>query len=87
MQHADSQDVIAAQLRDLAPRRSHNPTDLNVASKASPKPASEPSFRATPLNDNTSDMRIPMPRAVSRRRRPIGRLRRHCRNDGLACLW
>ena len=65
MQHTDSQDVIAAQLRDLAPRRSHNPTDLNVASEASPKPASEPSFRATPLNDNTNDMRIPMPHGRS----------------------
>ena len=61
LQHPDPQDAIAAQLRDVASHRAHDPSELNVTPEASPEPASEPSLRATPLNDNTSDIRIPMP--------------------------
>lgn len=72
LQDADSQtddphDVIAAQLRDLAPRRAHDPSGLNVAPPASPEPADEPTLRATPLNDNTGDIDHLTPRTGGRR--------------------
>lgn len=72
LQHADSQiddphDIIVAQLRDLAPRRAHDPSEFNIMPAASPEPASEPSLRATPLNDNTGDIRNLTPRARSGR--------------------
>lgn len=80
-QHADSHDAIAAQLRDLATRRAHDsselhdPSELNVTPAVSPEPvqepaqesANEPLLRATPLNDNTSEIRIPTPRERSGR--------------------
>jgi hypothetical protein len=72
LQHADSQiddphDVIVAQLRDLAPRLAHDPSELNVMPPASPEPASEPPLRTMPLNDNTGDIRNPEVRARSHR--------------------
>jgi hypothetical protein len=65
--HADPHDAIAAQLRDLSARRAHDSSELNVTSATSPEPASEPPLRATPLNDNAGDIRIPTPRARSGR--------------------
>ena len=72
LQHADSQtddphDVIVAQLRDLAPRLTHDPSKLNVTPAALPEPASEPSLHATPLNDNIGDIDNLTPRARSGR--------------------
>jgi hypothetical protein len=74
LQHADSHDAIAAQLRDAASRRAHDdpsepqdPSELNVTPAISPEPVSEPSLRAAPLNDNMSDIRIPVPRERSGR--------------------
>lgn len=72
LQHADSQiddphDVIVAQLRDLAPRLAHDPSEFNVTPAASPEPASEPPFRTIPLNDNTGDIHNPEARARSHR--------------------
>ena len=74
--HADPHDAIAAQLRDLAPRRAQDSSESNVTPAApepnvtpaaSPQPASEPALRAAPLNDNIGDIRIPAPRARSGR--------------------
>ncbi|MGL5165703.1 MAG: hypothetical protein ACRC9K_07430 [Afipia sp.] len=72
LQHADSQtddphDVIVAQLRDLAPRLAHDPSEIGVTPAASLEPASEPSLRAAPLNDNSGDIRNLTPRARSGR--------------------
>jgi hypothetical protein len=61
--HADPHDVIAAQLRNLAPRGSQ----ADVTATASPEPVDDPGFRAAPLNDNTGDIGSLVPRAgVSR---------------------
>jgi hypothetical protein len=67
LQHTDPHAAIAAQLRDLAPHRANGPSELNVTPAASSEPTSEPSLRTTPLNDNTSDMRIPIPHGRSGR--------------------
>lgn len=72
LQHADSQtddphDVIVAQLRDLAPRLAHDPSEIGVTPAASLEPASESSLRAAPLNDNSGDIRNLTPRARSGR--------------------
>jgi hypothetical protein len=69
--HADPHDAIAAQLRDLAPRLAHDPSEFDAAPAATPEPASEPplsdtpepSLHATPLNSNTGDIRLLKPRA------------------------
>ncbi len=61
--HADPHDVIAAQLRNLAPRGGHDPSQLNVTPAASPEPASKPPFSTAPLNDNIDDIYTPAPRA------------------------
>lgn len=72
--HADPHDSIVAQLRDMAPRLAHDPSPPNVSPgaletpAASPDLVSEPSLRATPLNDNAGDIRIPAQRARSGRR-------------------
>lgn len=67
LQHADSptddpHDIIAAQLRDLAPRRSQDLPEIQATPKALPEPApaSEPSPVDTPLNDNIGDIRTPI---------------------------
>lgn len=71
--HADPHDSIAAQLRDLAPRLAHDPSEFSVAPvtrdtpAASQIPASEPSLRVAPLNDNAGDIRNPIPRVRSGR--------------------
>jgi hypothetical protein len=67
LQHADSQtddphDVIAAQLRDLAPRLNQDHSEVTVAPKPVPEPASEPPLIDTPLNDNIGDIRAPVSR-------------------------
>jgi hypothetical protein len=67
LQHPDPHDAIAAQLRDVASHRAPGPSERNVTPAASPEPASEPALGATPLNDNTSDIRIPTPRRRSGR--------------------
>lgn len=60
--HADPHDAIVAQLRDLAPRLAHNPSEIG-AKPAAPLPASEPSsLHTTPLNDNTGDISSLKPR-------------------------
>lgn len=61
--HADPHDAIAAQLRKLAPRLAHDPSEVNVTPAASPEPASEPPLHAAPLNDNAGEIRNPAPRA------------------------
>lgn len=72
-QNADLHDVIAAQLRVLATRPAHDPSGKqdpsgkNDAPAASPEPVSGSPLHATPLNDNTGDIRIPTPRARSGR--------------------
>lgn len=70
LQHADTQsdphDVIVAQLRDLAPRLAHDPSELDTTPAALDE-ASEPSLRAAPVNDNTGDIGNPAPRARSGR--------------------
>lgn len=68
LQHADSQtddphDVIVAQLRDLAPRLEHDPSELNVTSAEFPEQADEASLNAAPMNDNIGDIRDLTPRA------------------------
>lgn len=60
--HADPHDVIAAQLRNLAPRVAHAPSQADVTLAASPEPTSEPLFHAAPLNDNAGDIRDLSPR-------------------------
>ena len=64
-QTADPHDAIAAQLRGLAPRLAPDASEPNETPAASPEPASEPSLRAAPLNDNTGDIRIPASRGRS----------------------
>jgi hypothetical protein len=64
---ADSHDAIAAQLRILATRPAHDPSGSKDTPATSPEPASEPSLRVVPFNDNTSDIRIPTPHARSGR--------------------
>ena len=64
LQHADSQtddphDVIAAQLRDLAPRLNHDHSEVTVTPKPVPEPASEPPLVDALLNDNIGDIRAP----------------------------
>lgn len=72
LQHADSQaddphDVIAAQLRDLAPRLATDPDGPALTPAVPAEPSSEPSLRAAPLNDNTGDVHDLTPRARSGR--------------------
>ena len=72
LQHADSQaddphDVIAAQLRDLAPRLAPDPDGPNLAPAVHAEPSSEPSLRAAPLNDNSGDVQDLTPRPRSGR--------------------
>lgn len=72
LQHANSQaddphDVIAAQLRDLAPQLAHDQPEFNDMPVALPESASEPVPPATPLNDNTDDFHNPISRARSGR--------------------
>lgn len=67
LQHADSQtddphDVIAAQLRDLAPRLTPNQSEAHAPPTAVTESASEPSAIDTPLNDNIGDIRDPASR-------------------------
>jgi hypothetical protein len=59
LQTADPHDAIAAQLRDLAPRRALDASESNEIPAPSQVSASEPSLGAVPLNDNTDDIRIP----------------------------
>lgn len=68
LQHADSQtddphDVIAAQLRDLAPRLNQDHSEVTITPKPAPEPASEPLLVDAPLNDNIGDIRAPVSRA------------------------
>ncbi len=67
MQPADPHDTIAAQLRVLAARRAHDLPEHNNTPAALPEPAGEQPVRTTPLNDNTGDIRTPMPRVRSGR--------------------
>jgi hypothetical protein len=66
----DPHDAIVAQLRDLAPRVTLKPADLNVTPAAVPGAASEtpsePPLHVT--NDNTGDIRIPPTSARTGRR-------------------
>jgi len=64
-QTADPHDAIAAQLRDLAPRRAADASEPGETPAASPEPAHEPALRAVPLNDNAGDVRIPSSRGRS----------------------
>lgn len=68
LQHADPHDAIAAQLRALSTPRANDPSGPDVTPAVSPEPTNEPPLRATPLNDNTGDMRILRSRARSGRR-------------------
>ena len=59
LQHADSQtddphDVIVAQLRDLAPRLEHDPSELNVTSAEFPEQADEASLNAAPMHASST---------------------------------
>lgn len=65
LQTADPHDAIAAQLRDLAPRRAPDASEPGETPVASPEPANEPALRAVPLNDNAGDIRIPSSRGRS----------------------
>lgn len=65
LQAADPHDAIAAQLRDLAPRRMPVAPEPDDTPAVSPEPASESLPRATPLNDNSGDILIPAPRRRS----------------------
>jgi hypothetical protein len=65
LQTADPHDAIAAQLRGLAPRRAPDAPEPDDPPAASPEPASEPSLRATPVNDNAGEIRVPPPRGRS----------------------
>ncbi|MES2602045.1 MAG: hypothetical protein V4602_14665 [Pseudomonadota bacterium] len=60
--HADPHDVIAAQLRNLAPRGTHAPSQADVTPAAPPEPVNEPLIHAAPLNDNAGEIRDPSPR-------------------------
>lgn len=68
LQHADPHDAIAAQLRALSTSHANASSGPDVTPTASSEPAAEPPLSATPLNDNTGDMRIPTSRARSGRR-------------------
>lgn len=68
LQHADPHDAIAAQLRALSTSHAKDPSGPDVTPATSPEPANEPPLGATPLNDNTGDMRILTSRARSGRR-------------------
>ncbi|MBN8962629.1 MAG: hypothetical protein J0H71_15965 [Rhizobiales bacterium] len=68
LHQADPHDAIAAQLRALSTSHASDPPGSDVTPAASPEPASEPPLRATPLNDNTGDMRILRSRARSGRK-------------------
>lgn len=68
LQHDDPHDAIAAELRALSTSHANDPSGLDVTPAASPEPASEPPLRATSLNDNIGDMRIPAARARSGRK-------------------
>jgi hypothetical protein len=64
-QTADPHDAIAAQLRDLTPRRAPDAPKPNEIPASSPEPAGEPPLRAVPLNDNAGDIRLPASRGRS----------------------
>lgn len=74
---ADPHDAIAAQLRNLAPRITHDPqieanhepsqAEETSLSTAPSLPASEPSFHPAPLNDNVDVLLKDIPRARSYR--------------------
>lgn len=66
---ADPHDAIIAQLRDLAPRIRHEPSQIEETSPSTESllPASEPSFQATPSNDNAAALGDPLPRIRSHR--------------------
>src|SRR6187455_2226167 len=72
---ADPHDAIAAQLRNLAPRithdpqieANHEPSEETSLSTAPSLPASEPSFHPAPLNDNLDVLLKDIPRARSYR--------------------
>jgi hypothetical protein len=53
---ADPHDAIAAQLRDLTPRLGENSAGSSIAPTVSLDSPREPSFHATPLNDNTDEI-------------------------------
>ncbi len=71
--YADPHDAIGAQLRDIAPRLAHDPSEFGVTPAASPEPAPAPSLqdislkdsplKDMPLNDNVSDIHDLTPRA------------------------
>ncbi len=91
LQHADSQtddphDVIAAQLRDLAPRLNQDQSEVHATTKAMPEPASEPSAIDTPLSDNIGDIHAPTSRAGFGR--GVGRLALiACAGSVMAAAW
>jgi hypothetical protein len=58
LQHADPHDAIAAQLRALSTAHAKDTSGPDVTPEASPEPANEPPLSATPLNDNTGNLRI-----------------------------
>lgn len=60
--HADPHDVIAAQLRNLAPHIAHATSQADVTPVASPEQVSEPLTHAAPLNDNAGELRDLSPR-------------------------
>lgn len=66
---ADPHEAIVAQLRDLAPRIKHEPSQLEEMSPSleSFPPIGEPSFQAAPSNDNAAALHDAIPRARSRR--------------------
>lgn len=84
LQPADPHDAIAAQLRDLAPRRAPAASGPAETPAASPERASEPLPRATPLNDNTGDIRIP---ALRRRSGPVTILLAICAGVAATVAW
>ena len=71
--YADPHDAIGAQLRDIAPRHAHDPSEFGVTPAVAPETANAPSLHDTPLkdmplkdmplNDNVSDIHDLTPRA------------------------
>jgi len=91
LQHADSQtddphDVIAAQLRDLAPRLTPDQAEVHATPTAVTESASEPSVIDTPLNDNIGDIRDPVSRTgFGRGMRRLALIA--CTGCGMAAVW
>jgi hypothetical protein len=50
--YADPHDAIGAQLRDIAPRLAHDPSEFGVMPAASPEPAHAPSLQDISLKDS-----------------------------------